>query len=124
MAHVEGTGGGAVGKLWRKHGGGYYAVLAVGTFGFLEIRSIIESFAGAEGVGDFVRAEVVETILTLGVQTFLNTFFAGIWPFMWVGWMGWVTALAWAGGGYVLWTVALAVLLARREKEYRKELGL
>ena len=124
MAKLEGSGGGVVGKLWRKHGGGYYATLAVGTFVFMEIQSLIESLSGSSGVGDFVRSEIIGAILTFGLETLVNTLLAGIWPFMWMGWMGATTALAWAGGGYVAWTVALAWLLARREKDYRKELGL
>lgn len=35
MTEIEGSGGVAAGKLWRKHGGGYYALLAVGTFVYL-----------------------------------------------------------------------------------------
>lgn len=116
--------GGAVGRLWRKHGGGYYALLAVGTFVFLEVRSLMESVGDAQDVGDFVRTELVETIFTFGIETVVNTFLAGIWPFMWVDWMGLTQALLWAGGGYALWTVCLAAALARREKAYRKELGL
>jgi len=124
MAEIEGEGGGAIGKLWRKHGGGYYALIAVGTFVYMEVQSLIESFFESQGVRDFVEAELIESIILFGIETIINTFLAGIWPFMWISWMGAVTALAWAGGGYVVWTVLLAVLLARREKEYRKELGL
>ncbi len=123
MAKLEGSGGGAIGKLWRKHGGGYYALLAVGTFVYLEIQSIVESVGEAASVSDFIRSEIIETIITLGIQTFLNKLMSGIWPLMWIRWMGWTWALAWAGGGYVVWAIALAWLLARREKEYRKELG-
>ena len=38
--------------------------------------------------------------------------------------MGPARAALWAGGGYAVWAVLLAWLLARREREYRKELGL
>lgn len=123
MAELEGSGGGAVGKLWRKHGGGYYAVLAVGSFVYLEVQSLVDSFSGASSVQDFVKSEVVGAILTFGLETILNTFLAGLWPVMWIRWMGAPTALAWAGAGYVVWVVILAWLLARREKAYRKELG-
>ncbi len=124
MVEVEGSGGGAIGKLWRKHGGGYYALLAVGTFVYLEVQSIIESIGEATGVGDFVRSELVETIITFGIETFVNTLLSGIWPFMWISWMGVTTTLAWAGGGYLVWAVALAWLLSKREKAFRKELGV
>ncbi|MEM7414530.1 MAG: hypothetical protein AAF389_03475 [Gemmatimonadota bacterium] len=124
MAELEGSGGGAVGKIWRKHGGGYYALLAVGTFVYLEIRSLSDSFFEADGVRDFVEAELFEAIVTFGLETILNTFLAGIWPFMWWQWMGPGLAAAWAGGGYVVWAIVIAWALARREKAYRKELGL
>jgi hypothetical protein len=124
MAKLEGSGGGAVGKLWRKHGGGYYALIAVGTFVYMEINSLVDSFFAAGGVQEFVEAELIRAIFLFGLETLINTFLAGIWPFMWVSWMGLMTAGAWAGGGYVVWTVLLAMLLARREREYRKELGL
>ena len=38
--------------------------------------------------------------------------------------MGLEQAAAWARGGYVGWALILAMLLARREKEFKKELGL
>lgn len=124
MTELEGSGGGAVGKLWRKHGGGYYALLAVGSFVYLEVMSLVESVGEATGVRDFLESELLATLVTLGLETLLNTVLAGIWPFMWVSWLGLAPAAAWAVGGYVVWTVALAWLLARRETEYRKELGL
>jgi hypothetical protein len=122
MTKLEGSGGGAIGKLWRKHGGDYYALLAVGTFVYLEVQSIAESFANSDGLGDFVSAEIVGTIVTLGIETLLNSLLAGLWPIMWLRWMG--PALAWAAGGYVFWALLIAWLLARREKEFRSELGL
>jgi hypothetical protein len=124
MTQLEGSGGGSIGKLWRKHGGGYYALLAVGTFVDLEIRSIVESFSKSEGVGDFVSSEIVESIVTFGIETLLNSLLAGIWPAMWISWMGLMPALAWAAGGYLVWALSLAWLLDRREKELRSELGL
>ena len=124
MAQLEGSGGGAVGKIWRKHGGGYYALIAVGTFVYLEIQSFVDSFMTSEGVGEFVKSELMEALFTFGVETIINSFTAGIWPVMWISWMGLSTTLMWAGGGYVVWVIVLAVLLARREKELKRELGL
>jgi|TARA_B110000116_G_scaffold192800_1_gene167717 hypothetical protein len=48
MSDIEGSGGRSAGKLWRKHGGGCYTLLAVGTFIYLEVRSLTESFFEAE----------------------------------------------------------------------------
>ena len=124
MAELEGSGGGAVGKIWRKHGGGYYALLAVGTFVYLEVMSLVNSYGEAAGVRDFLESELIEAVITFGLETLLNTFLAGIWPFIWIRDMGLEIAAGSAIGGYVVWTVILAWLLARREKEYRKELGL
>ena len=124
MAELEGSGGGAVGKIWRKHGGGYYALLAVGTFIYLEIVSLVNSYGEAAGVRDFLESELFEALVTFGLETLLNTFLAGIWPFIWIRDMGLEIAAGAAIGGYVVWTVILAWLLARREKEYRQELGL
>ncbi len=124
MTELEGSGGGAAGKLWRKHGGGYYALVAVGTFVYLEVRSIAESFADSEGLGDFLSSEILETIITLGLETFINSYFAVIWPLMWISWMGTATAVIWGGGGYIAWAVFIAWLLARREKELKRDLGL
>ena len=98
MAQLEGSGGGAIGKLWRKHGGGYYALLAVGSFVYMEARSLAGSFTDADGVQDFVKSEMLETLLTFGLETLLNTFLAGIWPVMWIRWMGAPATAAWAMG--------------------------
>lgn len=124
MDAVEGSGGGAVGKLWRRHGGGYYALLAVGTFVYLEVQSLLGSFNSSDSVQDFVQSEVLGTLITLGLETVVNTLRAGIWPVTWFGWMGAAHTLGWSIGGYVVWLVVLGWLLARREKEFRKELGI
>ena len=124
MSEIEGRGGGAAGKLWRKHGGGYYALLAVSTFLYLEVRSLSGSFFESEGIGDFVSSEIIEAIFTFGIKTVINSFMAGIWPLIWINGMGLTEAAARAGGGYAVWAVILSMLLARREKEFRKELGL
>ncbi len=124
MTELEGSGGGAAGRLWRKHGGGYYALIAVGSFVYMEVRSIAESFASSEGLGDFLSSEIIGTIITLGLETFINSFLAGIWPLMWIRWMGATTALVWGGVGYIAWAVLIAWLLARKEKELKRDLGL
>lgn len=124
MAELEGSGGGAVGKLWRKHGGGYYALIAVGTFVYMEIMSFVDSFMTSSGFEEFVKSELIEAIFLFGLETIINTFLAGIWPFMWIRWMGLTEAVLYAGAGYVIWALILAMLLNRREQELKKELGL
>ncbi len=114
-----GGGGGAVGKLWRKHGGGYYALLAVGTFVYLELTNLISSIQAASGIRDFLVTE----LFTFLIESIVNTLLASLWPFMWFRWMG-TEALYWAGGGYLVWAILIAVVLSRREERMRKELGL
>ena len=119
MTKTDEGGGGAVGKLWRKHGGGYYALLAVGTFMYLEFMSLTTSIREAAGMGDFLISE----LFTFAIESIVNTVMASVWPFMWYRWMGTV-ALYWAFGGYLIWTLFIAVALHRREGQMRKELGL
>ncbi len=124
MEPVKGSGGGTVGKLWRRHGGGYYALLAVGTFIYLEVQSLVGSFNSSDGVQDFVQGEIVETLVTFGFETVINSLRAGVWPITWFTWMGAAQTVGWSVGGYAVWLVVLGWLLARREKELRKELGI
>jgi hypothetical protein len=112
--------GGAVGKLWRKLGKGYYALMAVGTFLYLEVMALVSSVSGADTVQAFVASELV----TFAIETLLNTFLATFWPFVWVRAMGTLGGLGWAVGGYFIWAFLLAVVLSRREKAFRKEIGL
>jgi len=111
--------GGSVGRLWTKHGGGYYALLAVGTFLYLEFTNLVESIAAATSVMDFMMSELVSFF----IETFIYTFVASFWPLVWYRAMG-LPAIYWAVGGYFVWTFLLAIALSRREKEMRKDLGL
>ncbi len=119
MTPTDEGGGGAVGKLWRKHGRGYYALLAVGTFLYLEFTSLTSAIQGATGIGNFLVSE----LLTFVIESIVNTLMASAWPFMWFRWMG-NEALYWAAGGYAVWALLIAIALTRREKRARKELGL
>ena len=110
---------GAIRRLWTKHGGGYYALVAVGTFLYLEIVDLWSGVSSAGSVQDFMVGELV----TFGIESFFNTVWASIWPIHWFRQYGWV-ALGVAVGGYAVWTFALAVALDRREKALRRELGL
>ena len=110
---------GAVGKLWTKHGRGYYALLAVGTFLYLEVTNLMEAIASATSVQDFLLSE----LLGFFIETFINTFMASLWPLIWYSRMG-MPAVFWALGGYFVWAFLLAIALSKREKQMRKDLGL
>jgi hypothetical protein len=111
--------GGTVGKLWRKHGRGYYALMAVGTFLYLDITSLAGSIASADSVQNFVTSELV----TFAIETLWYGVQASFWPVVWISRMG-LPGLFWAVGGYLIWALLLAIALDRREKQLRKELDL
>ncbi len=111
--------GGAVGKIWTRHGGGYYALLAVGTFLYLEFTNLVESIAAATGITDFLFNE----LLSFFIETFIYTFMASVWPLIWYRGVG-MPAIYGAVGGYFVWVFLLAIALSRREKQMRSELGL
>ena len=113
------NGGGTVGKLWRKYGGGYYALLVIGTFLYLEVKGLISSVQSAVGVRDFLVSE----LLSFAIESFFNALAASCWPIMWYIWMG-TDAIFWAAGGYAAWAILIAVALNWQEKRLRKELGL
>ena len=119
MSKDEGGGGGAVGKLWRRHGKGFYALLAVGTFLYLEVKSLVSSAASAETMQGFVTSELT----TFFIESVINTVSASIWPWTWYRGMG-VAAAYWAIGLYLLWAILLGLALSRRERALRKELGI
>ena len=110
---------GSVRRLWNKHGGGYYALIAVSTFLFLEVTDLWSAISSAESVRGFMASELI----TFGIESFFNTLWASIWPVHWFTEYGW-TAIYVLGGGYLLWVIALAAALDRREKAFKKELGL
>ena len=116
---TEEKGGGATSKLWRKHGRGFYALMAVGTYVYLDAKDLIRGIGAATGVQDFVVSELV----TFAIEAFVNFFFASMWPVIWFRDMG-LSALYWAAGGYALWALLRAIALDRREKQLRKDLDL
>jgi hypothetical protein len=111
--------GGTVGKLWKKHGGGYYALSAVGTFLYLEVANLVDAVAKAGSMTDLVLSELVGFF----IDAFINTFLASAWPLIWYSRMG-ISAVFWAVGGYLVWAFLLAFALSRRERQMRSELGL
>lgn len=111
--------GGTVGKLWRKHGRGFYALMAVGTFLYLDLTSLAGSVASSESVQDFVTSELV----TFAIETLWYGVQASFWPVVWFLKMG-LAGLLWALGGYLFWALLLAIALDRREKQLRRELDL
>ena len=124
MAKLEGEGGGAVGSIWRQHGGGFYALMAVGTFLYLEAISLIESYGASAGIREFLTDEIVEKIVLFGIDTIINSFLAGIWWFVWLDRMETKDFVIYVGAGYVVWSLLLAMALNRREQALKKELGL
>jgi hypothetical protein len=86
---------------------------------YLEFTNLISSIRAASGIRDFLVTE----LFTFLIESIVNTLLASVWPFMWFRWMG-TEALYWAGGGYLVWAILIAIVLSRREERMRKELGL
>lgn len=114
-----GGGGGAIGKLWRKLGRGFYALMGVGTFIYLEVMALASSIGAADTVQQFMVSELA----TFAVESLVNTAAAMFWPVTWFIKMG-LPGIYWAVGGYALWVVILAIILDRREKRLLKEIDL
>ena len=111
--------GGHVSRLWDKHGGGYYAIVAVVTFLYLEVVDLWSGISAADGLRDFLASEMV----TFWIESFINTVWASIWPVHWFSEGGWIALLS-LGVGYLLWTGGIAWALDRRQEALKKELGL
>ena len=94
-------------------------MVAVGTFVYLEVVDLASGVIAADSVQGFVMSELV----TFFIESFFNTLWASAWPFYWFFQHGWL-GLGIFFGGYLIWTMALAAALDRREKAMRRELGL
>ncbi len=70
-------------KVWQVRGGGLYACGFAATFIILEIGSLGEDLAGA---GAILTGGVISFLVDVVVDSFMNTFYALIWPVYVIGW--------------------------------------
>lgn len=65
--------------LWQARGGGLYGLGFVITFVYLEIEMFVGDFSDSS-FADAVQQEVIQFVLRIGYQSFINGFMALIWP--------------------------------------------
>jgi len=108
--------------MWRPHGSGFYALIATFTFVHLQMDAFAQHAREAWGVwqgapsvqtaeffhfvGDTLWGMVVEFIIPVGVDTILNTIWAGLWPVKWIGRFGLVEAAGLIAGAYATYRLA------------------
>ncbi|MEZ5559104.1 MAG: hypothetical protein R3E86_11280 [Pseudomonadales bacterium] len=73
---------GAVLDIWSTRGGGFYGLGYLVTFSILEVRLIVSNMYESDGVVSFFTSEIIDYVLRLGVQSFVNGVLALIWPLL------------------------------------------
>lgn len=75
-------------RMWRLRGGGFYGLGFVLTFVGLQLASLLEDAAEAQGPVDFLTSQMAEALIRLLGDTLSNLIQAFLWPFLFVGWTG------------------------------------
>jgi hypothetical protein len=70
-------------KVWEVRGGGLYACGFAATFIVLEIGSLADDITG---IGAVFNGEVISFLIGFIIDSFMNTFYALIWPVYVVQW--------------------------------------
>ena len=78
-------------KVWDVRGGGLYACGFAVTFLILEIGSLADDVLG---IGAVFNGEVISFLIDFIIDSFMNTFFALIWPVYVLQWQAPFGALA------------------------------
>lgn len=74
-------------KLWQAKGAGFYGLGYVAVFVSLEVRSLTGDLGGSDGVSGFLAGQVLDYLLRISIESFMNGVFALIWPlhvFLWL----------------------------------------
>lgn len=127
--HLESSGPGASSPwvrtakgMWRPNGSGFYALIATLTFVHLQAnaftqhaREAWETWQGAPAIqeaefffflGDALWGVVAEVLIPVGLETILNTIWAGLWPMKWIGRFGLLEAAGLIAGAYATYRLA------------------
>ena len=81
-------------------GGGFYGVVALTTFLYLELADFWQLWRAADGPRDFFWSLGLDVILDFGISSLFNALWAGMWPFYWFTHLGLPALLV---GGAVWW---------------------
>ena len=108
-------------KKWLSMGGGFYGVVAVLTWLFLELGEILDFITSFDGFSDLANSFSVNMLVGLFIEAIRNSFLALAWPVYWLSdirgdyiWIWFILAYA----GYWLGSqLALRQWRARRAGE-------
>ena len=66
--------------VWNARGGGLYACGFVIAFAWLEVKTLYNEIASADGIGSFVSDWLLEFLIRFSIQSIENTVHAFLWP--------------------------------------------
>mgnify|MGYP001825759269 CR=1 FL=1 len=98
-------------KKWLSMGGGFYGVVAVLTWLFVELREILDFITSFDGISGLVENFSVSMLVNLFIEAIKNSFLALAWPVYWLSdipgeyiWAWFIIAYAgyWAGSKLAL----------------------
>lgn len=88
-------------NVWLELGGGFYGIMGLLTFLYLETRWVITSWQASSGLEEFITTQFWAYWFDLGI----NIFMAGFWPWAWLEQFQLGGTLLLAGVGYVAFWV-------------------
>lgn len=71
-------------KKWLSMGGGFYGVVAVLTWLFVELREILDFITSFDGISGLVDSFSFNMLIGLFIEAIKNTFLALAWPVYWL----------------------------------------
>lgn len=98
--------GDLVHRKWLAMGGGFYGVVAVLTWLFVELGEILDFITSFESIDALINSLSVGTLVNLVIEAIKNSFLAIAWPVYWLSdirsdyiWIWFIVAYAayWAG---------------------------
>lgn len=98
-------------KKWLSMGGGFYGVVAVLTWLFVELREILDFITSFDGISGLMENFSVSMLVNLFIEAIKNSFLALAWPVYWLSdipgeyiWAWFIIAYAgyWAGSKLAL----------------------
>lgn len=110
---------GAVLRLWRARGGGFYGLGYLISFGVLQLKSFAGDVSTSNGAGDFVVGQVAGYVLRVTVESFANGVQALVWPLLVLGRFE-LPGIAMLGIGYLVFERRLRPLIETWFPELRK----
>ena len=76
--------GDMVHRKWLAMGGGFYGVVAVLTWVFLELGEILDFITSFESIDALINSLSIGTLFQLAIEAIQNSFLAIAWPMYWL----------------------------------------